>query len=169
MFYGKNQQFRLFSSVKYGKNNPLLPCEAFPFNSKSQYSSSELLYLSLITINHDHHVPIISFKNNQFHLETVNNNSEKNCHIINRLNDYLKISSTTDLSENNNTNINSTKSNSFGTQEINSIDVYEPDIEKFTIFIQNIIKSDSSHQGYILSCRRGDYNKNIPSTAERII
>jgi hypothetical protein len=159
--YSKNQQFRLFNSVKYGKNNPLVPCEAFPFDSQSKYSSSELLYLSMISTNYDYHIPIISFKNDQFNFETVNNNSEKNFLIINKLNDYLRVSLTGHLSENNNTTINATKSNLLTIEEISSVDVFDPNIEKFTTFVQDIIKLDPSHQGYILSCRRGDYNKNI--------
>ena len=43
--YGKNQQFRLFNGLKYGQNNPLLPCDPFPFNDEYRYSASELLYL----------------------------------------------------------------------------------------------------------------------------
>ena len=30
--YSKSQQFRLFNSVKYGKNNPLVPSAIFPFD-----------------------------------------------------------------------------------------------------------------------------------------
>lgn len=30
--YSKNQQFRLFNCVKYGKNNPLIPSTTFAFH-----------------------------------------------------------------------------------------------------------------------------------------
>ncbi|CAF3865984.1 unnamed protein product [Rotaria sp. Silwood1] len=64
--YSKNQQFRLFNSVKYGKNNRLIPSITFPFASSLQYSSSDILKKSLITLIEDHQIPKIYFKNKNF-------------------------------------------------------------------------------------------------------
>jgi hypothetical protein len=43
----------------------------------------------------------------------------------------------------------------------NASDLFDQNIQMFTVFVENIIKSDSSHREYILSCLRGNYNKNI--------
>ncbi len=61
------------------------------------------------------------------------------------------------------TNINTSHniSHSLHDHKINNVDLSEPDIDIFTIFVENIIKSDSSHQDYIHSCLRGSYNNNL--------
>jgi len=45
--------------------------------------------------------------------------------------------------------------------ENNTSDLFDQNIQMFTVFVENIIKSDSSHREYILSCLRGNYSKNI--------
>jgi hypothetical protein len=95
--YANNQQFRLFNSVKHGKNNPLILSKNFPFDKCSQYSLLNILHLSLISFNPNDHLPVISYKNNQFQVNQTSNSfpqfdhriSENICH-INLLNEYLQ-------------------------------------------------------------------------------
>ncbi|CAF1473112.1 unnamed protein product [Adineta ricciae] len=159
--YGKNQQFRLFNCINYGQNNPLTPCESFSFNRENEYSSSQLLYSSMISLNHNQHVPIISFKNNQFNCETSDYERRKNCDMINRLNDYLKEMLVSDLCERSVNILNRIKSDSTPARNCFSQNLFDPTVDKYTMFVHDIIKADPSHRGTILSCRRGDYNRNI--------
>jgi len=164
--YCKNQQFRLFNCVKYGKNNPLILSTKFPFHDQLHFSTSDFLQKSLITQIEDKQIPNIYFKNKKFQFNssvTSNPNSIipilKNLTNIELINEHIRISSFPNIY----THINS--SGNFShlplTCKINSIDLHEQDIEIFTTFVENIIKSDPSHQGYIHSCVRGTYNKNI--------
>ncbi len=68
--YSKNQQFRLFNSIKYGKNIPLVPCITFPFDAQSPLSESELLQKSLITFIEDDHIPNIYYTDKKFVLNS---------------------------------------------------------------------------------------------------
>ncbi|UJR12409.1 hypothetical protein I4U23_016586 [Adineta vaga] len=44
--YSKNQQFRLFDSIKNGKNNPFRQSNLFPFSSQSNLFYDDILTLS---------------------------------------------------------------------------------------------------------------------------
>ena len=61
------------------------------------------------------------------------------------------------------TNINASQnlSHSLHVNKINNLNLPVPDIQIFTNFVENIITSDPSHQGYIHSCLRGTYNKDL--------
>ncbi|CAF3244150.1 unnamed protein product [Rotaria sp. Silwood2] len=162
--YSKNQQFRLFNSVKYGKNNPLIPSTIFPFDSSLQYSSSDILKKSLITLIEDHQIPKIYFKNKNFiiHFSPYSNSTTTiphNLSNIKLINDHIEHSCFLNLDTNTNTNQNSPSS--LHLNKSNKLDLSVPDIQIFMIFVQNIITSDPSHQGYIHSCIRGTYNKNL--------
>ncbi|CAF4283510.1 unnamed protein product [Rotaria magnacalcarata] len=64
--YSKNQQLRLFESVKYGKNNPLVLSTKFPFHSEIKYSYSNLLKKSLIIFMEHDIIPKIYLKDKNF-------------------------------------------------------------------------------------------------------
>jgi hypothetical protein len=162
--YSKNQQFRLFNSVKYGKNNPLIPSTTLPYDCQSQYSYSDLLRKSLISFIEDDQIPKLYVKNKKFHLglfitSSLNsmNTISQNLININIINDHIDNSCLPNINTNINTNQNI--SHSLHTHNFNNIDFSKQDIEIFTNFVENMIKSDPSHQGYIHSCLRGSYNK----------
>ncbi|CAF1377440.1 unnamed protein product [Rotaria sp. Silwood1] len=162
--YSKNQQFRLFNSVKYGKNNPLIPSITFPFASSLQYSSSDILEKSLITLIEDHQIPKIYFKNKNFiiHFSPYSSSTTtipQNLLNIKLINDHIEHSCFLNLDTNTNTNQNS--SSSLHLNKSNKLDLSIPDIRIFITFVQNIIISDPSHQGYIRSCIRRTYNNNL--------
>lgn len=164
--YSKNQQFRLFNCVKYGKNNPLIPSITFPFHYQLNFSLSDFLQKSLITFIEDHEIPKIYFKNKKFLFDssfTSNLNSiipiSQNFINIELINEHIANSSFPHIY----THINASQnfSHSPHTHRIHSIDSHEQEIEIFTTFVENIIKSDPSHQGYIHSCVRGTYSNNL--------
>ncbi|CAF1274921.1 unnamed protein product [Rotaria sordida] len=164
--YSKNQQFRLFNSVKYGKNNPLIPSTTFPFDSSLQYSFSDILKKSLITLIENHQIPKIYFKNKNFiiHFPPYSNSNStttipQNLLNIKIINDHRDHSYFLNLDINTNTNQNS--SSSLHPNQSNKLDLSIPDVQIFITFVQNIITSDPSHQGYIHSCIRGTYNKSL--------
>jgi hypothetical protein len=164
--YCKNQQFRLFKSVKSGKNNPLIPSVKFPFDSQLKFSERNLLQKSLITFIEDDNIPKIYFKDNKFVLNlsimSVSNP------IISIAQNYVNIKLINEAVENlylPNTNIDSDKnrnsSNICSSCKINAIYLSDHDIQILIDFVENIIKSDASRQGYIHSCLPGTYNKNL--------
>jgi len=164
--YSKNQQFRLFNCVKYGKNNPLIPSTTFPFYSQSNLLLSDFLQKSLITFIEDYETPKIYFKNRKFLFSSSSSSNFDSIIPISQkfMNIELINQHITNLSfPYKDTNINTIQNVSHAphTHTINSIDIHEQDIGIFTTFVENIIKSDPSHQGYIHSCVRGTYNNNF--------
>ncbi|CAF3951200.1 unnamed protein product [Rotaria sp. Silwood1] len=162
--YSKNQQFRLFNSVKYGKNNPLVPSSIFPFHCQSQYSSSDLLKKSLITFMEYDQISKIYFKNKKFviDLSSVSNPiTTLSCNFINinLINQHIDPSSFCNPSTIINTDRNS--ANSMDVNAINKLNLSATDIEIFLNFVENIITSEPSHRGYVNSCVRGTLNKNL--------
>ncbi|CAF1223257.1 unnamed protein product [Adineta steineri] len=162
--YSNNQQFRLFNSVKYGKNNPLILSTTFPFDSQLQYSFSDLLKKSLITFIENDQLPKIYFKNEKFVFDlSISSNStikiSQNFINIEPINQHMKHSSFSHPHPNINTNQN--LSRSLHPNKINNLNLSVPDMSIFIDFVENIITSDPSHQGYICSCARGTYNTNL--------
>ncbi|CAF3372098.1 unnamed protein product [Rotaria socialis] len=162
--YCKNQQFRLFDSIKIGKRNPLRQSTYFPFNN-SQDSYFDVLRKSLLTYIEMIDIPIIYFKNNQF-IHTYTNKTNLSSTFDNNLINLNKI----------NTHINTNftfGSNSTSISNINEINVSpltippmitdstQPDKERFTLFVKKLIQIDKLHQGYIRSCVRGNRNTDI--------
>jgi hypothetical protein len=164
--YSKNQQLRLYNSVKYGKNNPLIPSITFPFDSQLQNSFSDLLKKSLITFIENDQIPKIHFNNKKFVIDlsstsnsNLNINMSQNFINIEIINEHIDNSSVAYPCTNINANQN--LSHSLHANQINNLDLSVPDIQIFTNFVENIITSDTSHQGYIHSCVRGSYNKHL--------
>jgi hypothetical protein len=165
--HANNQQFRLFNSVKYGENNPLILSKNFPFDKYSQYSSLDILHLSLISCNPSNYLPIISYKNNHFQVNQTSNSlpefehriSENMCH-INRLNEYLQNFQCVYLIKKKDDIIrNSSYFKLIPEHQVTNL--FDESTEVFTTFVENLITSDPSHQGYIHSCICGNYNRNI--------
>ena len=164
--YSKNQQFRLYNSVKYGKSNPLLPSIKFPFKSGDNLSDCDLLQKSIITFIEDENIPKIHFNTNRFLLkhsiscDSISVDSETpsyaNIKLINNLIENLH-SPTTHI--NGYGNLNTRKSSDI--QKFNHTCLLENDIKIFVDFVENIITTDSSHRCYIHSCVRGSFNKNL--------
>ncbi|CAF4204590.1 unnamed protein product, partial [Adineta steineri] len=151
-------------SVKYGKNNPLILSTTFPFDSQLQYSFSDLLKKSLITFIENDRLPKIYFKNEKFvfDLSTSSNSTItklQNFTNIEPINQHMKHSSFSHPHPNINTNQN--LSRSLHLNKINNLNLSVPDMSIFIDFVENIITSDPSHQGYICSCARGTYNTNL--------
>jgi hypothetical protein len=164
--YSKNQQFRLFNCVKYGKNNPLIPSTTYPFDHQSHFLSDDLLRKSLITLIDDDQIPNIYFKNNKFQINTSFNDSPnlinlkaKNFTNIQLINEHIDNSSFLFMYTNSNPIQNF--SHSPGIHNVNNIDLNQQDKEIFITFVERIIKSDPCHQGYIHSCVLGMYNKSL--------
>jgi hypothetical protein len=164
--YCNNQQFRLFNSVKYGKNNPLIPSITFPYDSGLEFSSSDLLKNSLITFIDDNQIPKIYFENKRFIIQSTGTCNPKsideileNFPNIKLINDYIEKSSFLILNKNINTSQN--LPHLFHASTIDKIDLSLPNIQLFIPFVENIITSDPSYHGYIHSCVRGTSNKHL--------
>jgi len=162
--YSNNQQFRLFDCVKRGKKNPLLPSTHFPFNNHSNTSYFELLQKSIVTYIKHLEVPVIYLKNNQF--VCVFDNGEKslvaieyNLICLKYINTHINNIFTLGRSCISNSTLN--KSNISQAIPHITIDQSQNQIQEFTSFVEKLIKSDTHHQGYIRSCIRGNYNKDL--------
>lgn len=162
--YSKNQQFRLFNCVKYGRNNPLIPSTTFPFHYQLQYSFFNLLKKSLITFMDDDQLPKIYLNGKKFDIKSssISNPIATVSYIlinINLLNQHIKQLTFSNPS----TNISKcqTPSNMINPNIINHLNSSVKDIQLFLNFVENIITSEPSHQGYVHSCIRGTYNKDL--------
>ena len=161
--YSKNQQFRLFNCVKYGKANPLLPSIKFPFKSGDKLSDYDVLQKSIITFIESENIPKILFNTNRFLInhsildDSVSIDSKTPSNVnIKLLNDLIgNLQSST-------AHMNTDKdSNPSNIQIFNHSCLSDNDIQTFVDFVQNMITCDSSHRGYIHSCVRGSINKNL--------
>jgi hypothetical protein len=163
--YSKNQQFRLFDSIKKNKNNPLVQSNHFRFNNEGNHSYFEVLQKSIVTNVHLINVPIIYLKNDQFCVKLNNNmNSsgrfDDNFIILNDVNNHLKnfftfersVATTSALNKSNISRCTSTHLN---------VDASEEQIQKFTSFVEKIIQSDRGHEGFIRLCVRGNQNTDL--------
>lgn len=99
-----------------------------------------------------------SNSNSDLHIDTFNLTSQKftNIEIIN---DHTKKTSSLNITSNN--NHKRKLSYSIVSHKINTVDLYQQHLLKFTNFIEKLIKSETSHEGHIHSCVRGTYNKNL--------
>ena len=164
--YSKNQQFRLFNSVKYGKTNPLLPSIKFPFKSGDKLSDCDVLQKSIITFIENENIPIIHFNTDRFLLK--HSTSCDSVSIDSKTPNYANIKLINDLIANLHSptthmngydNLNGKKPSNI--QKFNHTCLCENDVKTFVDFVENIITSDLSHRGYIHSCVRGSVNKNL--------
>lgn len=162
--YSKNQQFRLYDSIKKGKNNPLITTMNFPFDENTKHSYFDILQKSIVSHTEQKNVPIIYEQNKQFITNTNNTTTSfiYSTSIINHIiiintymNTYYKFNDVhACILELNKLN-SSTK--------YNDKHHYTNDnqIKQFIPFVQKLIQSDLDHQGYIVSCIRGNYNKDL--------
>ncbi|CAF4887899.1 unnamed protein product [Rotaria socialis] len=163
--YSRNQQFRLFDCAKHGKTNVLLQSTHHPFSKKSDCSYFQTLEKSVIShIKTISYLQLLSFNTNQDQFSFTESGTsalttKNKIEVLNSINDHLKYYC---IFQNKFTPIN--KSNSLTTISIckNNHNNFEHETAaKFIPFIENIIKSDAHHQGYIYTCIPGKYNKNL--------
>jgi len=164
--YSKNQQFRLFNSVKYGKNNPLIPSGTFPFDCQSQFTTSNILQKSLISFIENDKIPTIYFKDKRFISDlSVSSYSNSNINISNNLINIKLINNHIDnlcfSKTYANVESNQKASHSSYSLQNNNIHLSDQQIQIFKTFVEKIISSDPSYQGYIHSCVPGTQNKAI--------
>ncbi|CAF4023524.1 unnamed protein product [Rotaria magnacalcarata] len=162
--YCKNQQFRLFDSVKLGKTNPLRQSTYFPFNN-SEVSYFNVLRKSLLTYIEMIDIPIIYFKNNQFiHTSTNKTNLlstiDSNIININKLNIHINTNFTFGTNSTSISNINQLNVSPL-TIPAMMIDPTQQKTERLILFVETLIQLDKLHQGYIQSCVRGNRNTDI--------
>ena len=164
--YSKNQQFRLFNSVKYGKTNPLIPSIKFPFKSEDKLTDTKYLQRSIITFIDNDKIPTIHFNDNRFLLEyNISRDFGPmdmgiiNYPNINLINDSIANvhCAATLIKRDENSNPKKT----CDIQKLNHTSLSDSNIQKYLDFVENIITIDSSHRGYIHSCVRGSLNKNL--------
>ncbi|CAF4064443.1 unnamed protein product [Adineta steineri] len=162
--YCKNQQFRLFDSVKIGKANPLHQSINFPFNN-AKLSYFDVLRKSLLTYIEMIDIPIIYLKNNQFihtYIDIINSPSMFNNNFIdlNKLNSLINTNFMFSLGTTSTTNTSKINMSSFTIPPM-IVNSTQPEIEQFTLFVNKLIQANQLHQGYIRSCVRGNRNTDI--------
>ncbi|CAM2729007.1 unnamed protein product [Rotaria socialis] len=162
--YSNNQQFRLFNCVKYGKNNPLVPSTTFPFHYQLEYSSHNLLKKSLITYMEDDHIPKVYLNGDKFdiNLSSISNRIATfsyNLININLINQHIK--PLTFSKPSTNASKSHTPQNLIHLNKINHLNSSVKDIQLFLNFVENIVTSEPSYQGYVHTCVRGIYNKDL--------
>ncbi|CAF3334255.1 unnamed protein product, partial [Rotaria sp. Silwood2] len=157
--YNKNQQFRLYKSTKFGKNNPLLPISDFPLNKQSEQNhlvkNNNINYDDLL--NH----ALISYTKNNIDLLIFSYNQKKW---------FLSKQDKTDLLELFTTNhfkpLTLANKYSFIDHKAHTTTSMTPiqTTEKynhFTNFVLQIIKQKYNTNGYIQSCQQGTKNQSI--------
>ncbi|CAF3230344.1 unnamed protein product [Rotaria sp. Silwood2] len=162
--YSNNQQFRMFDSVKKNKNNALLQTIYYPFNNQPNTSYDEIFSKSIITNVQQIDAPIIFFEKNLFRLLSYSGFSTSACfenlsRKLNDINSHSNVYSAAGINSQRILNLKQFHVNQASEQE--KLYQYDKDIENFISFVKNIITLDPLHQGYISSCVRGQYNKNI--------
>lgn len=161
--YSKHQQFRLFDCVKRGQMNPLTQCSNFPFDNHVQHSCWEILEKSLITHTQQSNLPIVYIKDNQFKsknmsiinlLEIAHNTLLNLKHINEHFSNFSALNSKS-ISNEASCNLNTELKTTHSSTNCNN------DIQLYREFVENLIKQDRNHQGYIRSCVRGTYNADM--------
>ncbi|CAF1247401.1 unnamed protein product [Rotaria sordida] len=129
-------------------------------------SAYNILQKTLISFNENDLISKICFNNNEFQLDPIidfhcTSNTIKLEKIVNIpvINEYLENLSPTDTYLNGITGQNT--SGSFYNYKVNFVKLFEKNKQEFTAFVETMIKNDPAHQGYIHSCRYGDYYKNL--------
>lgn len=161
--FSKYQQFRLFDCVKRGQMNPLIPSSHFKFYLHVENSYNEILQRSLITYIQQLNLPIISIKNNQFQWTMIDennslkiiNNNVLSLNYINRHFSSFCILDTKSVSHQQTSNSNIESRITYN--KIN----HDDQVELFRPFVENLIKQDKNHQGFVRSYVRGTYNKDM--------
>lgn len=162
--YSKNQQFRLFDSIKKNKNNPLVLSTYYPFNNCTTNSYFDIIEKSLVTNTKNIHVPIVCLAHNEF-IFKINDTISSSIYFDSNLYNFTFIN--THLNAfylQNQTDRPTTCYNNAVILKNNittTIDQNDDQINQFIPFIDKLIKSDKLHQGYISSCVRGNYNKDL--------
>ncbi|CAM4847093.1 unnamed protein product [Rotaria magnacalcarata] len=162
--YSKNQQFRLFNCVKYGKNNPLVPSTTFPFHYQLEYSSHNLLKKSLITFMEDDHIPKVYLNGDKFDINLSSISNRITTFSYNLININLTnqhIIPLTFSKPSTNVSKSRTPQNLIHFNKINHLNSSVKDIQLFLNFVENIVTSEPSYQGYVHTCVRGIYNKDL--------
>lgn len=161
--YLKNQQFRMLDSVKHGKNNPLVPSTIFHFESR-QHSFSDLLKKSLITFIEDASISKICRANKRLRIDSSSDSKSvitmphisTIVELANKQIDCSFLPNQCTTSDPIGMNLHSSHVN-----QCDNLQLSFSEYQVFTRFVEKIIMSDPSHQGYIHSCVRGTYNKHI--------
>ena len=161
--YGKNQQFRLFDSMKMCQNNPLSITQDYPFDQTKSHCYFEILRKSLITNITDIDLPRIILNNGQ--LFSIKRSSE----LIQKLID-IDINSYGAIQQYSNTRISRQSiiptSNGQETDIViaslgeDSGSLNNSIFHNYIPFIINIITQDKDHIGRIHSCIQGNRNTN---------
>ncbi|CAF1671021.1 unnamed protein product [Rotaria magnacalcarata] len=159
--YSKNQQFRLYNSVKHSKNNPLILSATSPFDQQPHLPFSNVLQKSLVSFIEDNKIPRIYFENKKIMLNLSTSSGSNLISTISQ--NFINITLINECIDNlcfTDTNNNIFTHSSYN-QKQNNIDPSEPGMSIFISFVEKLITSDPQHQGYIYSSVRGNYNKNI--------
>jgi IS1 family transposase len=163
--YAKNQQFRLFNCVKKKQQNPLIQTSFYPCHENTETSYFEILKKSLVTYHDGIQVPILKLKDNEFlcqitdarHSTVFDNYNAINLNTINTHNKNFFSNATASICIS-----NSIKPNISTQIKIqNNSSQFQQYVQQFKPFVENLIKSDSSHQGFIRSCVPGNRNTDI--------
>ncbi|CAF4089392.1 unnamed protein product [Rotaria magnacalcarata] len=159
--YSKNQQFRLYNSVKHSKNNPHILSATSPFDQQPHLPFSNVLQKSLVSFIEDNKIPRIYFENKKIMLNLSTSSGSNLISTISQ--NFINITLINECIDNlcfTDTNNNIFTHSSYN-QKQNNIDPSEPGMSIFISFVEKLITSDPRHQGYIYSSVRGNYNKNI--------
>lgn len=160
--YSKNQQFRLFDCIKRGQLNPLVQSNYFPFNNQTNLLYRDIIKKSIITDIEENNIPTIYIKNNQFLCQSIDqtilpkivDNNINIIHLSIHWNSFCFFETKSVF----NSSVPTLKVNSEKKEILNDKD---DQVKKFIPFIENLIKEDKTHQGYIQSCVHGITNKDM--------
>ncbi|CAF4969149.1 unnamed protein product, partial [Rotaria sp. Silwood1] len=161
--YCKNQQFRLYDSIKIGSNNPLTITSDYPFQQTKSHCCFDILRKSLITNTASIHTSLLVLKDKYlFHTQTPLRLNYESIHIENII---VKTYNPKDFND-----FQFVKSSLFPChkQKTKNISFIQKQTEIFTNticnsyipFIQNIITQDNKHIGKIESFVQGNRNTN---------
>jgi hypothetical protein len=162
--YSKNQEFRLYDSIKNGLNNPLITISDYPLEQSEFLCYFDILRKSLITNINNIHVPLVTLKDEHFFISQAPSLNDKNIHIDTA---SLKDSNNTDFLKpflnpgSNLTSFYKEKNKSSSVIQTQQIRQFSNTIfDDYTPFIKNIITRDNKHIGKIHSCVQGNRNTN---------
>ncbi|CAF3245724.1 unnamed protein product, partial [Rotaria sp. Silwood2] len=161
--YCKNQQFRLYDSIKIGSNNPLTTTSNYPFQQTKSHCYFDILRKSLITNTSSIHTSLIILKDKYlFRTQTPLRLNYESIHIDNMI---VKTYNPKDL---NDFQFIKSSLSSCHKEKTKNISFIQKKTEIFTNaicnsyipFIQNIITQDNKHIGKIESFVQGNRNTN---------
>jgi hypothetical protein len=161
--YSKNQQFRMYDSIKTGQNNPLVMSFEYPFNQTKSHCYFDILHKSLITnVNHET-LPLVILDKQQLFL------TQKSLELIPKLID-LNTNGTCCL-QNDLKTIESKRTNSSCYNEQRKkvppiVQNLQPRpfnsslFDSYIPFVNGIITQNNNYIGRIQSCVEGKRNTN---------